>query len=34
MGAKVFLDTAYTAGGSRFVFMVPVNPQEEKNSVL
>ena len=28
MGAKVFLDTTYTAGGARFVFQVPVNPPE------
>ncbi len=30
MGARVFLDTSYTAGGARFVFMVPVNPPEEE----
>ena len=28
MGAKVFLDTSYTAGGARFVFLVPVTPPE------
>ena len=26
MGAKVYLDTTYTAGGARFVFEVPVTP--------
>ncbi len=26
MGAEVYLDTTYTAGGARFVFQVPVNP--------
>ena len=29
MGAKVYLDTTYTAGGSRFVFIVPCNPEEQ-----
>ena len=29
MGAKVFLDTTYTAGGARFVFLVPVTPPEQ-----
>ena len=29
MGAKVYLDTTYTGGGSRFVFMVPENPPAE-----
>ena len=33
MGAKVFLDTSYTAGGARFVFMVPVNPPEEETAI-
>ena len=28
MSAKVFLDTGYTGGGARFVFMVPVTPPE------
>lgn len=27
MGARVYLDTSYTAGGARFVFTVPVNYQ-------
>jgi len=26
MGAKIYLDTTYTAGGARFIFMVPVTP--------
>lgn len=26
MGAKVFLDTSYTEGGSRFIFQIPVEP--------
>ena len=25
MGAKIYLDTTYTAGGARFIFMVPIN---------
>ena len=29
MGAKVFLDTSYTAGGARFVFQVPLEPPKE-----
>ena len=29
MGARIFLDTTYTAGGARFVFIVPVNPPED-----
>ena len=29
MGAKVYLDTTYSAGGSRFVFTVPCNPDEQ-----
>lgn len=33
MGAKVFLDTSYTAGGARFVFTVPVNPPEEETAI-
>ena len=28
MGARIYLDTTYTAGGARFVFVVPVNPPE------
>ena len=28
MGAKVYLDTNYTAGGARFVFAVPCKPDE------
>ena len=28
MGASVYLDTSYTDGGSRFVFEVPVTPEE------
>ena len=28
MGAKVYLDTTYTEGGSRFIFMVPVAPPQ------
>lgn len=31
MGAKVFLDTSYTAGGARFVFAVPIEPPKEQN---
>ena len=31
MAAKVFLDTSYTAGGARFVFMVPVEPPQTNN---
>ncbi len=31
MGSKVFLDTTYTAGGARFVFDVPVEPDESNN---
>jgi signal transduction histidine kinase len=30
MGAKVYLDTTYTAGGARFVFAVPCIPDEQK----
>ena len=30
MGAKVYLDTTYTAGGARFVFAVPCKPQESE----
>ena len=33
MEANVYLDTAYTAGGARFVFEVPVVPPEESKSV-
>ena len=29
MGANVYLDTTYTAGGARFVFEVPIVPPEE-----
>ena len=29
MGARVYLDTSYTEGGSRFVFTVPVNNQPQ-----
>lgn len=32
MGANVYLDTTYTAGGARFVFEVPVVPPEESKS--
>ena len=32
MGAKVFLDTSYTEGGSRFVFQVPTEPVVEDNT--
>lgn len=28
MGAEVYLDTTYTAGGARFVFAVPCKPEE------
>ena len=28
MGAQIYLDTTYTAGGARFIFMVPVTPPE------
>ena len=31
MGAKVYLDTTYTAGGARFIFDVPVTPDENNN---
>ena len=31
MGSKVFLDTTYTAGGARFIFDVPVAPDESNN---
>ena len=30
MGAKVYLDTTYTAGGARFVFAVPCQPVEQQ----
>lgn len=30
MGAKVYLDTSYTAGGARFVFAIPCQPTEEQ----
>ena len=30
MGAKVYLDTDYTDGGARFVFLVPLTPPEIK----
>ena len=33
MGASIYLDTTYTAGGARFVFVVPVNPPEEAQSI-
>jgi len=33
MGASIYLDTNYTAGGARFVFVVPVNPPEETPSI-
>lgn len=32
MGANVYLDTAYTDGGARFVFEVPLVPPQESNS--
>ena len=32
MGARIYLDTTYTAGGARFVFIVPVNPPEDPGS--
>ena len=31
MGSKVYLDTTYTAGGARFIFDVPVEPDENNN---
>ena len=31
MGASVYLDTTYTAGGARFVFEVPVDPPQEEH---
>ena len=31
MGSKVYLDTTYTAGGARFIFDVPVEPDESNN---
>ena len=30
MGAQVYLDTAYTEGGARFVFIVPVAPLQQE----
>ena len=30
MGAQVYLDTAYTEGGARFVFIVPVAPSQQE----
>ena len=33
MGSKVFMDTTYTGGGARFVFLVPVTPPEEESIV-
>ena len=33
MGAKVFLDTSYTAGGSRFLFQVPVEPPQNPDEL-
>lgn len=30
MGANVYLDTTYTAGGARFVFEVPIVPPQER----
>lgn len=32
MGASVYLDTTYTAGGARFIFEVPVDPPKEDNT--
>ena len=32
MGASVYLDTTYTAGGARFIFEVPVNPPSQENN--
>jgi len=32
MGAKIYLDTTYTAGGARFIFMVPVTPPVEQDN--
>ena len=32
MGASVYLDTTYTAGGARFIFEVPVDPPQEENT--
>ena len=29
LGAKIYLDTNYTEGGARFVFMVPVDPDKK-----
>ena len=34
MGARIYLDTTYTAGGARFVFIVPVNPPEDADSTF
>jgi signal transduction histidine kinase len=31
MGASVYLDTTYTAGGARFIFEVPIDPPQEDN---
>ena len=33
MGAQIYLDTTYTAGGARFIFMVPVTPPEEQTTI-
>lgn len=32
MGASVYLDTTYTAGGARFVFEVPVEPPQQEDN--
>ena len=32
MGASVYLDTTYTAGGARFVFEVPVDPPPQEDN--
>ena len=32
MGASVYLDTTYTAGGARFIFEVPVNPPSQEDN--
>ncbi|MBR3291495.1 MAG: HAMP domain-containing histidine kinase [Bacteroidales bacterium] len=33
MGASVYLDTSYTAGGARFVLELPLHPDEQKKQV-
>ena len=32
MGGRVYLDTSYTAGGARFVFVLPIEPPQDKDN--